>query len=402
MSAPKRSGIAEHLAPFGTTIFATMSRLAVEHNAINLAQGFPDFDGPAFIKFAAMEAMETQHNQYAPMPGLPGLRGAIARRFERDSGLAVNPDTQVVVTSGCTEAIAATIMGICNPGDEVVLFEPFYDSYRAVVAMSGCVAKFVALRPQSDGRFAFDEAELRGAFSDRTRAVLVNTPHNPTGKVFTREELSLIATLCQKHDAVAITDEVYERLLFSPGTHPHHHLASFDGMRDRTITLSSLGKTFSYTGWKIGWAIGSAELIAGVRAAHQFLTFAVATPLQHAAVRALEREQECVADLVSLFAENRAVMMDALRNAGMTPYAPDGTYFIMADHIALSRRLGLNDDRAFCQFAVERAGIALIPPSVFFSRPELGANLVRLAFCKRRETISAAVERLAALARLAG
>jgi N-succinyldiaminopimelate aminotransferase len=162
MSAPKRSGIAEHLAPFGTTIFATMSRLAVEHNAINLAQGFPDFDGPAFIKFAAMEAMETQHNQYAPMPGLPGLRGAIARRFERDSGLAVNPDTQVVVTSGCTEAIAATIMGICNPGDEVVLFEPFYDSYRAVVAMSGCVAKFVALRPQSDGRFAFDEAELRG------------------------------------------------------------------------------------------------------------------------------------------------------------------------------------------------------------------------------------------------
>ncbi|MFN0011834.1 MAG: aminotransferase class I/II-fold pyridoxal phosphate-dependent enzyme [Phycisphaerales bacterium] len=386
------SPVAAALAPFGTTIFTTMSRLALEHGAVNLSQGFPDFEGPAFVKEAAIAAIRSQSNQYAPMPGVPVLRQAIARRFTRDTGLPADPDTHVTVTAGCTEAIAATILGICNPGDEVVLFEPFYDSYRACVAMAGCVPRFVALRPDAQGRFVFDPDELAATFCPRTRAVIINTPHNPTGKVFSREELASIAALCVKHNCIAVADEVYERLIFDTARTPHVSIATLSGMADRTVVLSSLGKTFSLTGWKIGWAVAAPPLSAAVRAAHQFLTFAVNTPMQHAAAVALEREQEYVPTLVALLAANRQALCAALRELGYGVHEPYGTYFILANH----SKFGFASDLAFCTHLIEKVGIAAIPPSVFYEHAELGTSLVRFAFCKRPDTIVAAIARLRA------
>jgi len=395
---PPAPAISRALAPFGTTIFTVMTRRAVELGAVNLAQGFPDFEGPDFVKDAAAHALKAEHNQYAPMPGLPVLRRAIAARFTRMTGLPADPDANVTVTSGCTEAIAASIFGLCNPGDEVVMFEPFYDSYRASVAMAGCIGKFVALRPQPSGTgFGFDPAELRAAFSPRTRLVLLNTPHNPTGKVFTRLELEQIAALCQEFGANVVADEVYERLVFDPARLPHIHIASLSGMAERTVTLSSLGKTFSLTGWKIGWSVAPAHLTAGIRAAHQFLTFSVPTPLQHAAAVALSREEEYVPSLVRDLAANRAVLSTELTRLGFTVHPTDGTYFIMADHAAISARLGLSDDIAFCNHLIENVGVAAIPPSVFYDRPALGRSLVRFAFCKKPATIEAGIQRLATL-----
>ena len=387
------SFLSRALQPFGTTIFATMSRLALQHGAVNLGQGFPDFEGPDFVKEAACRAIRDEANQYAPMPGVPALRRAIAERFTRDTGLAADPDTHITVTAGCTEAIAATILGLCNPGDEVVLFEPFYDSYRACVAMAGALPRFVALRPRPAGVFAFDPAELRAAFTARTRLIVVNTPHNPTGKVFTREELGLIAAECVKHGVVAVSDEVYERLIFNPARTPHVSIATLPGMADRTVVLSSLGKTFSLTGWKIGWSVAAPPLTAAVRAAHQFVTFAVNTPMQHAAAAALDREADYVPALVSLLDENRRTLAAALRELGLRVFEPDGTYFIIADHAPL----GLGDDLAFCTHLIEKAGVAAIPPSVFYEHAELGRSLVRFAFCKKRETIAEAIRRLRVL-----
>jgi N-succinyldiaminopimelate aminotransferase len=413
--------ISRALSPFGTTIFTTMTRLAQQHGAVNLSQGFPDFDGPQLVKDAAKRAIDHEHNQYAPMPGVPTLRREIAQRFERDAGIACDPDTQVIVTAGCTEAIAACMLGLCNPGDEVILFEPFYDSYRACVAMAGCTAKFVALKPLPEGgvgegsssrsddpsatqgraiaRFAFDEHQLRAAFTSKTRAILINTPHNPTGKVFSRAELELIAKLCVQHNVICIADEVYERLLFDPAQ-PHVNIASLPGMRERTLTLSSIGKTFSFTGWKIGWAIGPAELIAGVRSAHQFLTFAVATPLQHASCVALQHERELVPPLVEMLRANRDMLASALRELGFGVHSPAGTYFICADISRVAPKLGAKDDQEFCMKLIERVGVAAIPPSVFYQHSELGKSLVRFAFCKKPETMKAGIERLGQLARM--
>jgi aspartate/methionine/tyrosine aminotransferase len=393
------TGVCDRLKPFGTTIFAEMTALAVKHGAVNLAQGFPDFDGPEFMKDAVVRAMRAGHNQYARTLGVPILNQAIASDFERRAGVRVDPDASVTVTSGCTEAIAATMLGLLNPGDEVVLFEPFYDSYRACVALAGATARYVALRPPALGApesapFTFDEAELRAAFTPRTKLIVVNTPHNPTGKVYTKEELTLIAELCVRHGVIAVTDEVYEHLVFDPAL-PHLHLASFPGMAERTVTLSSLGKTFSYTGWKIGWSIAPPELSAGVRAAHQFLTFATSTPMQHAAVEAFRDGAGAIADLVETLRANRAYLAEALRTLGLRLYMPAGTYFIMADHSALGR----GDDRAFCRWLTEEVKVAAIPPSVFYQRPELGRNLVRFAFVKRRETLEEAVRRLHAAVR---
>lgn len=396
---------ARSLAPFGTSVFATISALAARHNAVNLGQGFPDFDGPEFIKAAAARAMAELPNQYAPMPGLPALRQRIAQRVARATGHPCDPDSGVVVTAGCTEAIAATLLGLCNPGDEVVLIEPFYDSYRACVAMAGATARYAALRPTGGGdgsgpAFALDEAELSRAFSPRTRAVIVNTPHNPTGKVFSRAELAFIARLAVEHDAVVIADEVYDRLIFDPRRTPHVSIASLPGMAERTITLGSLGKTFSLTGWKIGWAAGPAALVAAARSAHQFLTFAVATPLQHAAAEALAREEECVGPLVADLSAARERLASALAELGLTVHPPDGTYFILADHTHLSDRLsggkGMTDVE-FCTALIERAGVAAIPPSAFYNSVELGRPLVRFAFCKRPATIDEALRRLGAL-----
>lgn len=383
-----RSLTSERLAPFGTTIFAEMTALAVKHNAINLAQGFPDFDGPEFVKDAAIEAIRAGHNQYARTQGVPALNQAIARVWAREEGIELDPDSEIAVTSGCTEAIAASILGLCHPGDEVILFEPFYDSYLACIALAGAKARFVPLTP-SGRTFVFDEDVLRRAFTPRTRAILLNTPHNPTGKVFSEEELRLIAALCQQHGVTAITDEVYEQLVYE-ADEPHVRLATLPGMFERTLTLSSLGKTFSLTGWKVGWGVGAAPVVRAMRSAHQFLTFATATPLQHAAAVALDRGEDYVSDLVARYRDARDFLGSALEAMGMQVFRTAGTYFIMADH----SRLGGLDDVEFSRRLTVEAGVAAIPPSVFYSRPELGRNLTRFAFCKKRSTLEEAVQRL--------
>lgn len=392
--------IADRFASFGTTIFTEMTLLAQKHGAVNLAQGFPDFDGPGYIKTAAAYAMQDGLNQYARMFGLPPLNQALAGEWKRLTGAVVDPDTQITVTSGCTEAIAAAMLGLVNPGDEVILFEPFYDSYLASVMMAGGVPRVVTLRaPAGPGEFAFDERELRAAFTPRTRAILVNTPHNPTGKVFTREELELIAALCQSHGVVALTDEVYEHLIYDPIARPHVRLATLPGMAERTLTLSSLGKTFSLTGWKIGWAIGPADLTKAVRAAHQFLTFATATPLQAGAAAAFtmhEQRDLAIAQTVELFASNRAFLLGVLERCGVRTIAPAGAYFIVGDwtRSTFVRGRSIADDREFCRTLTSEVGVAAIPPSVFYVNKEHGRPLSRFAFCKKPETLKAAAERL--------
>ncbi len=381
--------VADRLAPFGVTIFAEMSRLAAEHGAVNLSQGFPDFDGPDFIKRAHSAAVEAGHNQYAPMGGVPALQKAIADWHAAGGGQEVDPGASVTVTSGCTEAIAATMLGLINPGDEVILFEPFYDSYRACVALAGATPRVVTLRPQADGAFAFDPDELRARITPRTRAILVNTPHNPTGKVYTRPELQLIADLCIERNLIAITDEVYERLTYDQSL-PHIRLASIPGMAERTITLSSLGKTFSFTGWKIGWAVAPPELTAGIRAAHQFLTYAVSTPAQHAAAAALREGEDSIAKLRAHYLRMRDQLTGALTRCGMRPFRPAGTYFIMADHSPLQR----GSDIEFCRFLTTEVKVAAIPPSAFYADPAHGRDLARFAFCKRPETMQEAIRRL--------
>ncbi len=418
MSGSRTSLLADRFSPFGTTIFTEMTQLAMAHGAVNLAQGFPDFDGPEFIKHAAARAIGVGshgQNQYARMFGVPALNAAIAQGFASRTGLNVHPDSEVTVTSGCTEAICAAIMGIVNPGDEVILFEPYYDSYRASIAMAGGVARCVTLHAPScadqvpprctplggEGQFWFDPHELAQAFSERTRAILVNTPHNPTGKVFTREELKLIGELCIRHDVLAITDEVYEHLTFDPDL-PHVHLATLPGMRERTLTLSSLGKTFSLTGWKIGWAIGTPELSRCVRAAHQFMTFATATPLQWGAAEACvlgEPAREAIATLVADLSRGRAFLSGVLTACGFRVHAPAGAYFIMADWTNVrsgGKRLGdrFSDDIAFCRWLTQEVGVAAIPPSVFYEHPHHGRSMARFAFCKRMETLEKAADRL--------
>jgi len=390
----REPAVAQRLAPFGTSIFAEMTRLANAHGAINLAQGFPDFDGPDFIKRAAIRAIEAGHAQYARSIGVPVLNAAIARSYERDAGLTFDPDTEITVTSGCTEAIAASMLGLLNPGDEVVLFEPFYDSYPACIAMAGATARFVRLHARAGG-FAFDEAELRAAFTPRTRAILVNTPHNPTGKVFSEAELTLIGELATRHDAFIIADEVYEHLVYELDQ-PHTRLAALPGLRDRVLTLSSLGKTFSLTGWKVGWAAGSAALTRGVRAAHQFLTFAGATPLQHAAAEALDHAEEAIPDLVARLRDRRDFLAEVLTDLGFHVYLPAGTYFILADF----SRLWQGDDVSFCQRLTREVGVAAIPPSAFYHNASGGRSMARFAFCKKPETLEEAARRLKSVHRL--
>ncbi len=391
MGVQGRSSVAARLAPFGTTVFAEMSALAIAHEAINLSQGFPDFDGPRLAVEAASRAMAEGRNQYAPLPGTPELRGAIRDWFGASSGLDVDADREVTVTAGCTEALAASFLGLIDPGDRVVVFEPFYDSYRACLSMAGATGSWVTLRERG-GRFGFDGAELREAFKG-ARAVLLNTPHNPTGAVFSRDELGLIRDLCVEHDAVAIVDEVYERLWYEEGR-PHVHLATLDGMRDRTLTLSSLGKSFSLTGWKIGWAIGPPHLTAAVRSAHQFLTFAVATPLQIGAAAALREGGGSVVEVRDHYRRMRDLLAESLRRCGLGVVVPEGSYFIMADHTAVSGARGLADDVAFCKWLTSEVGVAAIPPSAFYANPEHGARYARFAFCKTEATMRAAIERL--------
>jgi len=385
---------ADRWKPFGATIFAEMTRLATEHDAVNLSQGMPDEDGPSLIKDAAARAMREQHNQYAPTGGLPTLTEAISASAAPALGRAPDPDSEVTVTPGCTGALAASALGLLNPGDEVVLFEPFYDSYRACAAMAGATPRFVPLRASGPGEpFGFDPDDLRAAFMERTKAVIVNTPHNPTGKVFGEDELGAIADLCREHDTIAISDEVYERLVYEG---EHRSIASLPGMADRTIVCSSLGKTFSLTGWKIGWAIATPHLTRAVRAAHQFLIFAVATPLQHAAAEALRSTQADaeVRSLAERYKKNRDFLDASLREMGFITHPSQAGYFIMAEHAPVSDRLGIKDDVDLCRRLTTEAGVAAIPPSSFYAGAERGAAFVRFAYCKRREVLEEAVRRL--------
>lgn len=380
--------VSDRLAPFGVTIFSEMTALAQEYGAINLGQGFPNWDGADFVKTAAARAIaEGGHDQYPPSPGLPELRAAIANRYGPLLGRELDPADEVTVTCGCTEGLAASFLGLINPGDEVILIEPFYDSYPVHVALTGAVPRYVTLRPPD---FAIDLDELESAFSSKTRAIVVNNPHNPTGRVFGMDELSAIATLCQRHDTVAITDEVYEEMVFG---RPHVRLAGLPGMWERTLTLSSLGKTFSLTGWKVGWGIGPAHLTAGLRAAHQFMTFTTPTPVQHGAIAALGAPDSFYEDLRSSYTRKRDLLAGGLKQTGFEVHEPEGTYFMMAGH----GHFGFPDDRSFCRHLAETARVVAIPPSVFYHRPEDGASLVRFAFCKDEGTLEEALERLAVL-----
>src|SRR6266498_4254040 len=378
--SPMRPVLARRLEGFGTTIFTEMTRLAAEHGAVNLAQGFPDFDGPEFVKDAAIAAIRRGHGQYARMSGIPEIHAALAAKYRRDYGLDYAAGTEFTVTSGATEAIFAAIQGTCEPGDEVVLFEPYYDSYRASVAMASAVPRFVTLRAPG---WSLDPAELARAFTPKTRAILLNTPHNPTGKVFSREDLELVSGLCREHDVLCITDEVYEHILYDG---EHVPMATLPGMRERTITISSFGKTFSLTGWKIGWAAAPRELSAAVRAAHQFITFATATPLQHAAACSLSAGREYYDLLLAGYRERRDYLVGELTQIGFGVRPPAGAYYVCADF----RRFGFEDDVAFCKHLIENVGVAAIPPSAFYGRPEKGRGYVRFAFCKKMGTLEAA------------
>jgi N-succinyldiaminopimelate aminotransferase len=370
---------AARLDGLGTTIFTEMTALAVQTGAINLGQGFPDTDGPAAVIEAAVSALRGGANQYAPLPGVPALRDAIFEHQRRCYGL--EPE-DLLVTFGATEAIAAAVLGLCDPGDEVIVIEPYYDSYPAVIAFAGAVRRPVTMRPPE---FALDPDELRAAVGPRTRALIVNTPHNPTGRVLTRDELEAVAGVCIEHDLVCISDEVYEHLVYDG---EHVPPATLDGMAQRTLTISSVGKSFSVTGWKTGWCSGPAELVAATRTAKQFLTFAGGTPLQHAAAAALGLPPTVLDELRDSLARKRDMLADGLAAAGLEALPSAATYFINAD-------VG-SDAVRWCRELPERAGVVAIPTSVFYDDERAAPTLVRFAFCKRDEVIAEAARRLAA------
>ncbi|MHB8877821.1 MAG: aminotransferase class I/II-fold pyridoxal phosphate-dependent enzyme [Myxococcaceae bacterium] len=391
--------LSRRVAGFPTTVFSEFSALAAQHGAVNLGQGFPDFDGPAEIKEAAIRAIRDGVNQYAIGAGAQALRQAIAAHAKRFYGQEVDPDTMVTVTSGATEALFDAVMGLVDPGDEVIVFEPFYDSYLANVEMAGGVARCVPLRPPDRAHPAwwFDEAELEAAFGEKTKLIIVNSPQNPTGKVYTRAELELIGALCERYGVQVLSDEVYEHLAFAPA----HHLriATLPGMAERTVTVSSGGKSFSFTGWKIGWVIAPPPLRKAVQQAHQFVTFASAAPLQAAIATALSLPDEYFAGFTREYLGRRDRLVAALCAAGLTPTVPEGSYFIMAD----TSRFGFEGDYEFCRFLTREVGVAAIPPSAFYGeahRPQ-AKGLARFAFCKTDAVLDEAARRLARLPELA-
>jgi len=376
-----------HLQPFTTTIFNEMSVLAARTGSINLGQGFPDTDGPAEVAEAAVAAIRAGHNQYPPGAGLPALRQAVADHQRRCYGQDLDPDTEVVVTMGATEAIAAAVLGLCEPGDEVVTLEPYYDSYAATIAMAGARRRVVTLRAPD---FALDPDALASAVGPRTRLILLNSPHNPTGRVLSADELAAVARICVERDILAVTDEVYEHLVYDGR---HIPLATLPGMAERTVTISSHGKTFSFTGWKVGWACGPADLIAAVRTTKQYLSYSGATPFQHAAVVALGLPAAYYDELAAGLARRRDLLCDGLRDAGLTTFTPQGTYFAVADAASLD----VSDGMGFCLGLPERVGVVAVPMSVFYDDPDAGRTLVRFAFCKRPEILAEAAARLLSL-----
>ncbi|WP_309109673.1 pyridoxal phosphate-dependent aminotransferase [Saccharothrix sp.] len=384
----REPALVTRMRPFTSTIFAEMTALAVRTGAVNLGQGFPDTDGPAGMLAVAKESIDGGLNQYPPGPGMPVLRQAIAEHRAR-YGTEYDPDTEILVTVGATEAIAASLLALVEPGDEVVLIEPYYDSYAACVALAGGTRRSVGLVEEpGTGRLGLDVEALRAAIGPRTKAILVNTPHNPTGTVLNRAELAEIARLCVEHDLVAITDEVYEHLVFDDLEHVP--LASLPGMRERTVAISSAGKSFNCTGWKIGWVCAPAPLVGAVRAAKQFLTFVGGAPFQPAVAHALRHELEWVEELRTSLQNKRSRLAEGLTEAGFAVRPSEGTYFITAD----VRPLGFHDGLELCHALPERIGVAAVPVQVFTDHPEKWQHLVRFAFCKKDEVLDEAIRRL--------
>ncbi|MGZ4839020.1 MAG: pyridoxal phosphate-dependent aminotransferase [Terriglobales bacterium] len=374
---------------FTESVIREMTRQAMLYDAINLAQGFPDFAAPEEIKRAAQEAIAADVNQYAITWGAKPLREAIARQMQKWQGVAVDPELEITVCCGSTEAMIAVMLAITNPGDEVVIFEPFYENYGPDTVLSDAQPRFVKLHPPAgDGEWQFDERELRAAFNDRTKAIILNTPNNPTGKVFTRSELEVIRDLCLEFDVLAITDEIYEHIIFDGVG--HISMARLDGMRDRTITINGMSKTYSVTGWRVGWAVAQPALTNAIRKVHDFLTVGAAAPLQAAGAVALSLPDSYYQNLAASYRARRDRLLPALRQAGFNVFVPRGAYYIMTD-IA---RFGYEDDVSFARHLVKDVGVAVVPGSSFYSNPRDGARQVRFAFCKRDQTLDAAAERL--------
>jgi len=379
--------LAKRVAGFTTSVFTEMSRLAIRHRAVNLGQGFPDFPGPDFVKEAAIQAIRADQNQYAVSHGTPRLRRAIAETWQRAFGREVDPEAGVTVGSGATELILDAMLALVDPGDEVILFEPFYDSYPPDILMAGGVPRFITLEPPD---WHFDRQKLADLFNHRTRVILINTPHNPTGKMFSREELSFIASLCQQHNVLVLTDEVYEEIRFNGVEHVP--IATLPGMWERTLTVNSTGKAFSMTGWKVGYAVGPAELNHAVRATHQFVTFSTSTPFQEAMATALETATRTgyYERLRREYTARRDLLASALTSAGLRTLPVQGAYFLLADLAGL----GFADDSSFCRYLTTEIGVAAIPPSAFYADPARAPLLARFCFAKREETLRAAAERL--------
>ncbi|MGG7101175.1 pyridoxal phosphate-dependent aminotransferase [Rhodococcus sp. 24CO] len=387
MPSTPRNRTVSRLQPFASTIFAEMTALATLHNAVNLGQGFPDTDGPAAMLDVARQAIADGVNQYPPGPGMPVLRQAVAADRMARYGLEFDPDSEVLVTVGATEAISAAILGLVEPGEEVVLIEPYYDSYAASVALAGAIRRTVPLVASGD-KFVVDLDAVKAAITPKTKMLVVNSPHNPTGTVFTDAELRALAEIACERDLIVLSDEVYEHLVFDGLTHTP--MASLPGMRERTVTVSSAAKTFNVTGWKTGWAIGPRELVDGVRAAKQFMSFVAGAPFQPAVAYALINEQPWVADLRSSLQSKRDVLADALTDAGMHVNSGGGTYFLLAD----IRPLGESDAGDFCRALPERIGVAAVPVDVFADNRDNWKHLVRFAFCKQDHVLAEAARRL--------
>ncbi len=375
----------EKAKSFTESVIREMTRVCIAHQGINLAQGFPDFPAPAEIKEAAVHAIRGDFNQYSITWGTPPLRRAIAEKFAQYNGLRVDPEREITVCCGSTEGMISSLMAIVNPGEEVIVFEPFYENYGPDAVLCGAAPRFITLH-EPDWRF--DEKELAAAFNNKTKAIIINTPNNPTGKVFSRQELTFIANLCQKWGVIAVTDEIYEHILYD-GTE-HVSIASIPGMANRTITINSISKTYSLTGWRVGWAIAAPAITASIRKVHDFLTVGAPHPLQEAAARALQMEQSYYINLASEYSERRDFLFSALVNAGFKAFKPDGAYYIMTD----VSHWGYDDDVAFALKLVKEAGVATVPGSAFYSHANLGRGKVRFCFPKKRETLEMAAERL--------
>ncbi|MFZ0292396.1 MAG: aminotransferase class I/II-fold pyridoxal phosphate-dependent enzyme [Candidatus Sulfotelmatobacter sp.] len=393
LSIQNKQFLSDKVFHFTESVIREMTRQAMLHGAVNLAQGFPDFAAPAEIKAAARAAIESDVNQYAITWGAENLRNAIARQMSVWQGISVDPEKEVTVCCGSTEAMISTLLAVCNAGDEVVIFEPFYENYGPDSVLSGARPRFVKLRPPGNdgGEWTFDEKELRAAFDKNTKAIIVNTPNNPTGKVFARAELELIRDLCVEFDVLAITDEIYEHILYD-GT-KHITMASLEGMRDRTVTINGMSKTYSVTGWRVGWAVAPEKITNAIRKVHDFLTVGAPAPLQEAGAAALSLPAEYYAKLAEGYRTRRDHLIPALEEAGFKCFRPSGAYYVMTD----ISKFGFEDDVSFTKYLVKEIGVAAVPGSSFYRDAKDGARQVRFAFCKKLETLDAAAERLGKL-----